>query len=89
MEGDRKRKTERNVTRQLKSLLVAVNGDTSPEAIQYLIENIPAVDSRHLRMAYKLSAPNIDLTQTFECNECQHTQEMEVPLTAEFFWPNE
>ena len=29
-----------------------------------------------------------DLTQLFACQECDHEQEMEVPLTADFFWPD-
>ena len=89
IESDRKQKIhERTVTRQLVNVIVAVNGDSSSQAINYLIENIPSMDSRHLRLAYKLAAPNIDLTQHFECNECDHEQDMEVPLTADFFWPD-
>jgi hypothetical protein len=90
MEGARKRKAaEKTITTQLRSMIVAVNGDNSPEAIKYLIDNIPSMDSRHLRLAYRLSTPNVDLTQTFECAECGHEGDMEVPLTAEFFWPNQ
>ena len=88
MENDRKRKTEMNVTRQLRNIIVGVNDDTSAEAINYLVDNMPAIDSRHLRLAYKLSAPNIDMSQAFECSECQYDQTMEVPLTADFFWPD-
>ena len=69
-------------------MIVAVNEDGSAEVINYLINNIPSLDSRHLRMAYKLASPNIDLTQHFECSECDYTQDMEVPLGAEFFWPD-
>ena len=90
IEFSRKRKTaEKTITTQLRSMIVAVNGDRSPEALDYLIENIPSMDSRHLRLAYRLATPNIDLTQTFECAECDYEDDMEVPLTAEFFWPNQ
>ena len=89
IEHDRKRKVqERNVTRQITNIVVAVNGDSSADAINYLVANIPSMDSRHLRLAYRLATPNVDLTQAFECSECQHEQDMEVPLTADFFWPN-
>ena len=87
-EADKKQRQEHTVTRQLASLIVAVNGDTGIDAIRYLIENMPSSDSRHLRLAYKLTAPNIDLTQHFECNNCGHEQDMEVPLNADFFWPD-
>jgi len=90
METDRKQRqtTEKNVTRQIASMVVAVNGDSSLQAIKYLVDNIPSIDSRHLRLAYRLAAPNVDLTQHFECNECDFEQDMEVPLTADFFWPD-
>ena len=88
-ENDRKSKgPENNITRQLGRLIVSVNDDQSAEAINYVVNNMPSLDSRHLREAYKLAAPNVDLTQTFECAECDHEQDMEVPLSADFFWPN-
>jgi len=88
-ERARKRKgPEQNVTNQLANMLISVNDDDSAEARNYAINNIPSMDSRHLRMAYKLAAPNVDLTQHFECPECEYSQDMEVPLGAEFFWPD-
>jgi len=88
-ENDRKRKLEeKNVTRQLKNIVVSVNGDNSPQAIQYLVNNVPSMDSRHLRLAYELAAPNVDMTHHFECAECDYEQHLEVPLTADFFWPD-
>ena len=88
LQADKKAKSERNITRQLAAIVVSLNGDTSMQAKQYFIENVPSIDSRHLRLAYRLAAPNIDLTQNFECGECGHEQEMEVPLSADFFWTN-
>jgi len=88
-EADKKRKAgERNITRQLVNIIRSVNEDDSREAIHYFIDNAPAMDARHLRLSYQAVAPNIDLTQNFECSECGHEQEMEVPLTADFFWPD-
>tara|TARA_B100000131_G_scaffold292269_1_gene306559 strand:+ start:14087 stop:14863 length:777 start_codon:yes stop_codon:yes gene_type:complete len=87
-EMDKKQKIERNVTRQLSAMLVSANGDSSAQAINYLVENLPSVDSRHLRLAYRQTAPNVDLTQHFECSACNHEQDMEVPLSADFFWPD-
>ena len=88
-ENARKRnRPEQAVTNQIKSMVVSVNGDNSPQALNYLIENIPSLDARHLRACYKTASPNVDLTQHFSCEECGHEQEMEVPLTADFFWPD-
>ena len=88
MQSDKKAKSEKNISRQLAAIVVSLNGDTSMQAKQYFIENVPSIDSRHLRLAYRLAAPNIDLTQQFVCGECSHEQEMEVPLSADFFWSN-
>ena len=89
VQNARKRKKDENaVTRQLSLLTVAVNGDDSPEAIQYFINNVPSLDALHLRTVVKLVTPNIDMKEHFECDNCGHEQEMEVPLTADFFWPN-
>ena len=78
---------ENIITTQLNNIVVAVNGDNSSQAIRYLVENIPSMDSRHLRATNKLVTPNIDLTQNFACNECDYEVDMEVPLSADFFWP--
>ena len=88
MQSDRKTKVEKNITRQLAAIVVSLNGDTSMQAKQYFLENVPSIDSRPLRLAYRLAAPNVDLTQQFVCGECSHEQEMEVPLSADFFWSN-
>ena len=88
-ENERKsNKGEKNITRQLTNIITSVNGDDSKEAIKYAVNNMPSRDSRHLRLAYRLVAPNVDLTQQFSCCECDHEQEMEVPLSADFFWPD-
>ena len=68
--------------------MVSVNGNTTSEAINYVADNLPSIDSRYLRQAYKSVSPNIDLTQRFECVECDYETDMEVPLTADFFWPD-
>ena len=84
----KKKRPEQAITNQIKTMVIAVNGDSSAQAINYLIENIPSLDARHLRTCYKEVTPNVDLSQYFTCEECSHEQDMEVPLTADFFWPD-
>ena len=89
VENARKRKLEENsVTRQLKQIIIAVNGDSDQKNINYVVDNVPTSDARHLRLMYKIAAPDVDMTQNFECSECGYVQDMEVPLTADFFWPD-
>lgn len=74
------------LTDQFKQFIVSVNGNTGEEIINALVEHMPAYDSRFLRRHYQAAVPNIDLTQSFECSNCELEQEMEVPFTADFFW---
>lgn len=85
----RKNNGEKAVSRRLMAMLVAVNGDDRIETRRYVAENLPSMDSRHLRLAYKMVNPNIDLTQSFQCSACGYEAEMEVPLGADFFWPDQ
>jgi len=78
---------ERNVTSLLAALIASVSGDYSHQAVEAFVDNMPAADSKFLRDLYSSLSPNISLRQSFICPACFHEQEMEVPLTAEFFWP--
>lgn len=72
---------------QMKLFIVSLNGVTDRNQIGQFISYMPASDSRFLRKAYNQITPNLDLTQDFECPSCEHETELEVPFTAEFFWP--
>ena len=87
-----KRKSRKNMpstslTDSLRTFIVSVNGIDSPFAIANFVQTMPAQDSRKLRLIYGMIAPNIDMTQEFECDKCGHNADLEVPLGANFFWP--
>ena len=75
------------LTTQLKALIVAVNGNRQQNDIEQFIEIMPAFDSRYLRNTYDKICPNVDMSYPFTCDQCDHETEVEVPLSAEFFWP--
>ena len=77
------------LTEQIKNFIVSVNGSTSTKDIGTFVNNMPAKDSRFLRNVYAEITPNIDTTQEYECGTCGYEQDMEVPLTADFFWPRQ
>lgn len=88
LNNSRKAKKEESiVTNQLKNFIVAVNGETDHKTINFFVENMPSMDVRFLRHVYKLASPNLDMFNTFECESCEYEQELEVPITANFFWP--
>ena len=74
-------------TDTFRSYIVAVNGNSDRLVIESFIQAMPARDARTLRRIYGDIVPNINLTQLFECSECGHAADMEVPLGVDFFWP--
>tara|TARA_E500000331_G_scaffold356473_1_gene414934 strand:- start:1420 stop:2301 length:882 start_codon:yes stop_codon:yes gene_type:complete len=76
------------LTSQMRNFIVSANGDSTAKNLAYLVDHMPARDSRFLRTMYKAITPNVDMTQTFECPECDYTSELEVPFTTDFFWPD-
>tara|TARA_R110002110_G_scaffold74516_3_gene197167 strand:- start:628 stop:1512 length:885 start_codon:yes stop_codon:yes gene_type:complete len=79
---------ESGTTDQLKAVILSVNGHTDRAIINQFVDSIPALDSRYLRKVYEKLMPNLDLTHKFDCEECGHMTELEVPFTTDFFWTN-
>jgi len=80
---------ESPLTDQFRAFIASVNGNTDPAYINSFIEAVPAADSRFLRSVYDKLVPNIDMSQQFNCNNCGYDTAMEVPLSADFFWPRQ
>ena len=90
VEARKKRKLpEDMLSQQIALFTVSISGVTDRGQIQQAIQSLPARDSRHLRQTYQKLMPNLDLTQHFECEECGHVGDMEVPFTTDFFWPKQ
>ena len=83
----KKKQGETTLTSQLGAFIVSVNGESDHLTKVAFIQNLPARDSRYLRTFYSDITPNLDMNQTYECASCGYTADMEVPLTADFFWP--
>jgi rubredoxin len=73
----------------LKVLVVSVNGITDRTEVNNFIDNMPAQDARHIRACVQVVTPNVDMTQSCECPSCGAVADVEVPFTAEFFWPKQ
>ena len=82
------KKAEKNITSQLYYILKSINDTELGSHARQVVQNLPSRDSRHLRFGYRCVAPNVKLIQDFDCSECGNATEMEVPLTADFFWPD-
>lgn len=77
---------ETTLTDQFKLIIESVNGRRDNASINKVIENMPARDSKFLRDAYDKVNPAYELRQMFKCSNCESEMEVEVPLSADFFW---
>lgn len=77
------------VTDQLKMIIVSIDGEQDHKKIGFFVENMPLLTAKALRKVYREITPNLDLTQNYSCRNCGFEEEMEVPFTAEFFWPKQ
>ena len=84
----KKKQGEALLTDQFKTFTVSINGIDIPRQMFAFIDNLPVKDSRFLRTAYNALTPSVNLRHDFECPECTYEQEVEVPITAQFFWPD-
>ena len=86
---NRKRKNlpEAAATDQLRISIVSVNNITDSQTIDKFISTLRAMDAKFLRNMYKKVSPSLDMKTDFSCSSCSFSQEVDIPLTAEFFWP--
>lgn len=78
---------EQGVTLRLMAQVTRMQGVSDPKALAKEIENLPAQDSHALRRYMDDIAPDVDMTQAFECGSCGKSSEVEIPLGLGFFWP--
>ena len=89
-ESRRKRKlSEDTLTTQMMAYVVSISGITDKLQIGEAITKMPARDAREVRAIYQQIMPNVDMTQTFVCEACEFSGDMEVPFTTDFFWPKQ
>ena len=77
-----------SVTSFLENCIVSVDGVTDKNKITHFIKNMPALDSRKLRLHIKASEPGIDMKWTYCCPKCKASNTFAIPITSEFFWPS-
>ena len=73
----------------LAMIMVSVDGVNDRMQIAEFAENMPATDSKFLRKLYQALTPNVSLKQEFVCSACGYERDLEVPITTDFFWPQQ
>lgn len=71
---------------QLKMTVVSINNVEDKAQIAEALSVLPAKDAKYLRSTYQDTVKGVDMRQKYSCNSCDFQTEMEVPLTADFFW---
>ena len=84
----KKKQAEAMLTDQFKTFTISINGVGDLRQMYRFIDNLPVRDSRFLRNQYQKLSPALNLKHDFICPECGYEQEVEVPITAQFFWPD-
>jgi len=79
---------DQGVTLRLQSQVTRIAGVQPGKPLVQAIENLPAQDSRALRSYMDDIAPDVDMSQEFECTACGKKSEVEIPLGTGFFWPS-
>ncbi len=77
------------VTDTLKTYIVSVNGNNSPNYIHQFVDTLPASQARKIRIMYRQYMPKASVEGLYSCASCGHRQELEVPINSNFFWPDE
>jgi hypothetical protein len=78
---------ERNVTTRLREQVLSMSG-VDAGSLGVAIDNMAARDARALRHHMDEVAPGVDMKQPYHCRKCGKTNEVEIPLGPEFFWPS-
>ena len=81
-------KVQNKVTSFLEYSIVSVDGIKDKNKIKHFVMNMPAFDSRKLRRYISDNEPGIDMKQDYEFDECGTHNEVNLPVTSEFFWPS-
>ncbi len=82
-----KKEIDSVLSTQLRMMIKSINAVSDNKLIAEAVSMLPARDSIKIRHIYKLIAPTLDLSHDFQCRSCQEETRLEVPFTADFFWP--
>jgi hypothetical protein len=79
---------ENVVTSRLTHSIIEVEGVTDRNKIAQFIRNMPALDSRKLRTFMDDNEPGVEMKGWMDCPHCYETSEVDMPIGANFFWPD-
>jgi len=81
-------KIDNKVSLYIKSLILAVNGESKKEDINSFVDNLPIMELEKLKAYISKITPNLDTNITLTCDKCSNMEETALPLRGSFFYPN-
>jgi len=90
LKTEKKRKlklAESLLTDQLKLIIVSLEGVTERGPVENFVDVMPAIDSNYLRKEYNRVKPDIDLSYDYDCESCGAINNVSIPFSTNFFWP--
>jgi len=78
---------EKNITTKYKHQIISVNDKDDQTFINNFVDTMNLRDSRAFRTYLEEVEPDVDMKQDFKCRMCGHSEEVEIPVTVGFFWP--
>lgn len=78
---------ENPVTTRLAHQIVSIEGITDRNKINVFVNNMPAADSRALRLHIEKNEPGLEMNVDMTCAKCGTESEVGLPIGPSFFWP--
>ena len=76
------------LTDQYKKIIVSLNTVSERSTVEEFVDIMPAQDAMHLRKEYEAARPDMDMSYSYECEACNATNDVDIPFSANFFWPD-
>lgn len=80
---------DHNITTRLQHQIISVDGNEDKTYIQNFIKIMNVRDSRAFRKYFDNMEPDVIMKQEFSCPLCGHGGEVDIPVTVDFFWPDD
>ena len=76
------------LTDQYKKIIVSLNTVSDRSTVEEFVDIMPAQDALHLRKEYESARPDMDMSYSYECESCNAENDVDIPFSANFFWPD-
>lgn len=77
-----------DITVRLKHQIVEVDGNSDKKVINTFVDNLLTIDSLQLRKEITKVNPDVDIKVDFECQSCDHSERMVMPIGLSFLYPH-